>query len=700
MSELRTVKVDGVNIDVPQEFTLLQACEAAGAEIPRFCFHERLSIAGNCRMCLIEVKGGPPKPVASCAQNVRDLRPGPDGAPPEMLTKSKMVIKAREGVMEFLLINHPLDCPICDQGGECDLQDQAMAYGVDGSRFRENKRAVDDKYIGPLVKTTMTRCIHCTRCIRFSAEVAGVPELGATGRGEDMEITTYLEAAMGSELQGNVIDLCPVGALTSRPYEFHARPWELTKTESIDVMDAVGSAIRVDTRGREVMRILPRLNEAVNEEWISDKTRFVWDGLRTQRLDRPYVRRNGRLVPVGWGEALAAVADRVGSLEPRSLGALAGPLAGVEEMFALRELMTRLGVENIDCRPPGSRLDPTRGRASYLFNPTIAGIESADVLLIVGSNPRLEASVLNTRIRKRWRMGDFPIGLIGEPADLTYPMDYLGAGPETLATMASGGGEFAKALASARRPAIVVGQGAISRPDGQDILALAAKIALAGERDEGWIGLAVLHDAAAMVGGLDVGFVPGANGLDAAGMVAAAATGEVEVLFLLGEDGIDMGALGDAFVVYVGSHGDAGANRADVILPAAAYTEKSATYVNTEGRVQMTARAGFAPGEAREDWAILRALSESLGATLPFDSLSALRSELYARHPHFMRIDQIAPGRPEDIAALAAMPGRAGEAPFRSTIADFYLTNPIARASAVMAECSALAAGGTAAAAE
>ncbi len=700
MSELRTVKIDGVDIDLPPGLTLLQACEAAGAEIPRFCFHERLSIAGNCRMCLIEVKGGPLKPVASCAQNVRDLRPGPDGAPPEILTRSKMVTKAREGVMEFLLINHPLDCPICDQGGECDLQDQAMAYGVDGSRFRENKRAVDDKYIGPLVKTTMTRCIHCTRCIRFSAEVAGVPDLGATGRGEDMEITTYLEAAMDSELQGNVIDLCPVGALTSKPYEFHARPWELIKTELIDVMDAVGSAIRVDTRSRVVMRILPRLNEAVNEEWISDKTRFIWDGLKTQRLDRPYLRRDGRLAPAGWGEALAAIADRVRGLAPGSIGALAGPLAGVEEIFALRELMTGLGVDNIDCRPLGSRLDPTRGRASYLFNPTIAGIESADAFLIVGSNPRHEASVLNARIRKRWRMGKLPIGLIGEPADLTYPVDYLGAGPESLAKLAAGEGDFASALASARRPLIVVGQGAISRPDGADILALAAKVALAGERDQGWTGLAVLHDAAAMVGALDVGFVPGANGLDTAGMVAAAATGGIEVVFLLGEDDIDMDALGGAFVVYIGTHGDAGAHRADVVLPAATYTEKSATYVNTEGRVQMTARAGFAPGEAREDWAILRALSDSLGATLPFDSLSALRSQLYARHPHLMRIDEIAPGRPDDVAALAGTAARVGDEPFRGTIADFYLTNPIARASAVMAECSALAAGKSAAAAE
>jgi NADH-quinone oxidoreductase subunit G len=694
------VKVDGIEIEVPAEFTLLQACEAAGAEIPRFCFHERLSIAGNCRMCLVEVKGGPPKPQASCAMAVRDLRPGPNGEPPEMFTKSKMVKKAREGVMEFLLINHPLDCPICDQGGECDLQDQAMAYGVDGSRFHENKRAVEDKYIGPLVRTTMTRCIHCTRCIRFSAEVAGVEDLGATGRGEDMEVTSYLEQAMRSELQGNVIDLCPVGALTSKPYEFHARPWELVKTESIDVMDAVGSAIRVDTRGREVMRILPRLNEAVNEEWISDKTRFIWDGLRTQRLDKPYVRRDGRLEATTWGEAFAAVAAKVKAAKPERIAALAGDLAAVEEIYALRELMTALGVKNLDCREPGDKLDPAAGRASYIFNPTIAGIEQADAILIVGSNPRREAAVLNARIRKRWRMGDsVPIGVVGEAVDLTYPYDYLGAGPQTLVELAGGASAFGTALAEARRPLILIGQGALARPDGPEVLALAARIATAGTRDEGWNGLAVLHTAAARVGALDLGFVPRDGGLDTIGTVAAAATGEIDMLFLLGNDTIDMQALGNAFVVYIGTHGDAGAHRADVILPGAAYTEKSATYVNTEGRVQMTERAAFPPGEGREDWAILRALSEVLGHRLPFDTLAELRVALYAGYPHFMRIDRIAPGTLDEVKALAARGGKVGSQPFHNAIDDFHLTNPIARASAVMAECSALAAGGLATAA-
>src|ERR1700704_2954621 len=466
--------VDGKEIEVPPEYTLLQACEAAGAEIPRFCFQERLSIAGNCRMCLIEVVGMP-KPQASCAMGVRDLPPNRDGTPRIISTRSPMVKKAREGVMEFLLINHPLDCPICDQGGECDLQDQAMAYGVDSSRFRENKRAVEDKYLGALVKTSMNRCIQCTRCVRFATEVAGVPELGAIGRGEDMEITTYLERAMVSELQGNVVDLCPVGALTSKPYAFAARPWELGKTESIDVMDAVGSAIRVDTRGREVMRVLPRLNEDVNEEWISDKTRHVVDGLRVQRLDQPYLRQDGRLGSASWGAAVAAIAARLTGVAHSRIGAIAGDLAALEEMFALKALMTRFGTPHIDCRQEGEALDPTWGRASYLFNATIAGIEQADAILIVGSNPRREAAVLNARIRKRWRAGPWPIGLVGERVDLTYPYQYLGAGPDSLAELAAGRGDFAAALKAAKKPLVLVGAGALARADGAAVLALAAQ---------------------------------------------------------------------------------------------------------------------------------------------------------------------------------------------------------------------------------
>ena len=678
--------VDGTEIDVPPEYTLLQACEAAGAEIPRFCFHERLSIAGNCRMCLIEVVGVP-KPQASCAMGVKDLMPNKDGSPKVLSTRSPMVRKAREGVMEFLLINHPLDCPICDQGGECDLQDQSMAYGVDASRFHENKRAVEDKYLGALVKTSMNRCIQCTRCVRFSAEVAGVPELGATGRGEDMEITSYLEQAMRSELQGNVVDLCPVGALTSKPYAFAARPWELNKTESIDVMDALGSAIRIDTRGSEVMRILPRSNDDINEEWISDKTRHVVDGLRTQRLDQPYVRENGRLRPATWPEAFAAIAGKVAKANPKRMGAIVGDLAAVEEIFALKDVMTRLNVVNLDCRQDGSALDPAWGRAGYLFNATIAGIDAADALLVVDCNPRKEAAVFNARIRKRWRAGAFPIGVIGPKVDLTYTYDYLGAGPETLAAIARH--SFADVLRKAQRPMMLLGAGAVTRGDGAAVASLAAKAALElGAVKDGWNGFCVLHAAASRVGALDLGFVPGQGGLTARQM---AASGTLDILFLLGADEIDIAP--GAFVIYIGTHGDRGASRADVILPGAAYPEKSATYVNTEGRVQMATRASFPPGDAREDWAILRALSDVLKSRLPYDSLAGLRQALYKAHPHLLRVGQITPGDAGAIQKLASLGGTADKAPFGPTVNDFYFTNPIARASAVMAECSAIAQG-------
>ena len=678
--------VDGKEIDVPPEYTLLQACEAAGAEIPRFCFHERLSIAGNCRMCLIEVVGIP-KPQASCAMGVKDLMPNKDGSPKVLSTRSPMVRKAREGVMEFLLINHPLDCPICDQGGECDLQDQSMAYGIDSSRFHENKRAVEDKYLGALVKTSMNRCIQCTRCVRFATEVAGVPELGAIGRGEDMEITTYLEEAMHSELQGNVVDICPVGALTSKPYAFAARPWELDKTESIDVMDALGCAIRIDTRGSEVMRILPRENDDINEEGISDKTRHVVDGLRTQRLDQPYVRENGKLRPASWNQAFAAVAAQVSRTSPKRIGAMVGDLAGVEEIFALKDLMTRLSVGNLDCRQDGSALDPAWGRGSYLFNATIPGIDAADALLIVGSNPRREAAILNARIRKRWRAGKFPVGLIGPKADLTYPYDYLGAGPETLAAVARH--SFADTLRKAERPLVLVGAGALSRGDGAAVASLAAKTAVElGAVKDGWNGYCVLHSAASRAGALDLGFVPGQGGLNARQM---ATYGTLDVLFLLGVDEVDIAP--GAFVIYIGTHGDRGALRADVVLPGAAYPEKSAIYVNTEGRVQMAARASFPPGDAREDWAILRALSDVLKNRLPYDSLSALRQELFKAHPHMMRIGQVTPADAGAIQKLAALGGSVDKAPFGASVADYYFTNAIARCSAVMAECSAIAHG-------
>ncbi|KQT19472.1 NADH dehydrogenase [Methylobacterium sp. Leaf399] len=681
--------VDGTEVDVPADYTLLQACEIAGAEIPRFCFHERLSIAGNCRMCLVELKGAP-KPVASCAYAVKDCRPGPNGEPPEVLTRSGATKKAREGVMEFLLINHPLDCPVCDQGGHCDLQDQAMAYGVDSTRYGENKRAVEEKYIGPLVRTAMNRCIHCTRCVRFLAEVAGVPDLGAIGRGEDMEITSYLESAMGSELQGNVADLCPVGALVHKPQSYQVRPWELSKTESVDVMDAVGCAIRVDARGREVMQIEPRVNEDINEEWISDKTRHAVDGLRTQRLDRPYLRENGRLRPATWAEAFAAIAGRMKGVAPTRVGAIVGDLAGVEEIYALKGLMTSLGVANLDCRQAGEAVDPAWGRASYTLGTTIPGIEEADAILLVGTNPRLEASLLNVRIRKRWRMGPLAVGVIGEAADLTYPHTYLGAGPETLAEIAGGKHSFFEILKGASRPLVIVGMGALARPDGAAILAAAAALAKGiGAVSAEWNGFGVLQTAAARVGALDLGFVPGEGGLTVARMVQANA---LDVLFNLGAD--EVAVEPGAFVVYQGTHGDRGATRADVILPGAAYTEKSATFVNLEGRVQTTNRAGFPPGDAREDWAILRALSDVLGKRLAFDSLNALRRALYADHPHLAGVDAVAPcDAVATVDRLAGLGGEPERTPFVSPIDDFYLTNAIARASRVLAECSKLARG-------
>jgi NADH-quinone oxidoreductase subunit G len=673
--------IDGKLIEVEDGLTLIQACEQAGVEIPRFCYHERLSIAGNCRMCLVEVVGSP-KPIASCAMGVSDLPPNRDGSPKVINTRSPMVKKAREGVMEFLLINHPLDCPICDQGGECDLQDQAMAYGFGGSRFDENKRAVEEKYLGPLIKTHMTRCIHCTRCVRFMTEVAGVEELGAIGRGEDMEITTYLERGLASELSANVNDLCPVGALTHRPWAFIYRPWELSKTESIDVMDAVGSNVRVDARGREVLRILPRNNDAVNEEWISDKTRFVADGLRVQRLDRPYIRKNGRLEPVGWDEALFLVGAKLKGATPNRIAALAGDLAGAEEMFALKDLLSRLGCKNIDCRQDGNKLDPRLGRASYLFNSTIESIEQADAILLVGTNPRLEAALINARIRKRWRQAGVAVGLIGQQADLTYPYEYLGGGPQTLAEVLDGRHSFAGVLEATQRPMVIVGTAAAARADGLAVLSAAARIALAAAegKEPGWSPFNVLHCAAGRVAGLDLGFVPENGALDLMGQ---------DVAYLLGADEIDMKRLGAAFVVYQGSHGDAGAERADVVLPGAAYTEKSATYVNTEGRAQMTARAAFPPGDAKEDWAIVRALSAHVGQRLPYDTLPALRAAMYKEVPALARLDTVEPADIKGVEALAAGGGKLGTEPFGVAIADFYLTNPIARASAVMAELSA-----------
>ena len=661
MPNLKKINIDGLVYEVDAALTLIQACEQAGIEVPRFCYHERLSIAGNCRMCLVEVVGGPPKPTASCAMQVKDLRPGPNGEPPVVKTNSPMVKKAREGVMEFLLINHPLDCPICDQGGECDLQDQAMAYGVDFSRYREAKRASDDLNLGPLVETHMTRCISCTRCVRFTTEVAGITQMGQTGRGEDSEITSYLNQTLDSNLQGNIIDLCPVGALVSKPYAFTARPWELTKTETIDVMDALGSNIRVDTKGREVMRILPRNHDGVNEEWISDKTRFVWDGLRRQRLDRPYVRENGRLRPASWGEALTKAAA---AMQGKKVAGLIGALAPVEAIWALKTLVEGMG-GTLECRTDGARL-PAGNRSAYVGTAAIEDIDTAKRILLIGTNPRVEAPVLNARIRKAWSKGA-DVALIGAAADLTYDYAHLGTGRQALVDLLNDD------LATDGTPGLViVGQGALNEADGEAVLAHAMRICELGD-----CKLLVLHTAASRVGALDLGAVT-EGGLKAA-------TEGAEVIYNLGADETEIAA--GAFVIYQGSHGDRGAHRADIILPGAAYTEEGGLFVNTEGRPQLAVRAGFPPGEAKENWAILRALSAELGAVLPFDSLAALRRHLVAAVPHLGRIDEVAQNEWQPLPMVA--PARAD---FRGAIRDFYLTNPIARASALMAELSANAA--------
>ena len=677
-------KVNGVEVEFEPGMTVLQVAERAGEEIPRFCYHERLSIAGNCRMCLVEVKPGPPKPQASCAL------PAAEGQ--EIFTDTPMVKKAREGVMEFLLINHPLDCPICDQGGECDLQDQAMGYGRDGSRYAENKRAVEEKYMGPTIRTYMTRCIQCTRCVRFVSEIAGVSDIGMISRGEDAEITTYLEKAVGSELSGNVNDLCPVGALTHRPWAFNYRPWELKKTETIDVHDALGSNIRADSRGAEVMRVLPRVHEGINEEWLSDKSRYAVDGLMRQRLDRPYVRIDGKLQQASWADALGAVAARIEATSPDRVGVIAGDLQDAESMKAALDLFTALGSPNIDCRQDGAIIGGG-AREGWLFNSTLAGIEDADVVLLIGTNPRLEAPLLNTRLRKSWLAGKMRIGVIGEKADLTYPYTHLGSGPAHISQLDR---DFADLLKGAQRPAVIVGMGGLARPDGAAILKAAAALASQyGVVRDGWNGFNVLHTAAARVGGLDMGFVPAAGGKSAQEMVRK---GALDVLFLLGADEIDTSDSG-AFKVYLGTHGDAGAHGADVILPGAAYTEKPGLYVNTEGRVQMAERAIFPKGEAKEDWAILRALSERLGRTLPYDTHAALRAKLMNDHPTFGQVDYVAGGAALDLASLGA-DGKLTEKSFKSPIRDFYLTNPIARASVTMAECSAAASGATKMAAE
>ena len=671
--------IDGHEIEVPAGTSILQAAEQIGIEVPRFCYHDRLSVPANCRMCLVQVKNAP-KPVASCAM--------PCGDNMEVLTNSEAVHKARKGVMEFLLINHPLDCPICDQGGECDLQDQAMAYGFDRTRYEENKRAVEDKEFGPLINTSMTRCIHCTRCIRFASEIAGVPELGATGRGEHMEITTYVEAAIQSELSGNLVDVCPVGALTSKPYAFTARPWELRKNDSVDVMDAVGSSIRVDVRGGEVMRVLPRLNEDVNEEWISDKTRFAYDGLKRQRLDKPYMKVNGKLQAVSWDDAFKAIAAKMKATSGDRMAAIAGDLCDAESMLALKRLMNNLGSQNTECRQDGAFLNAS-ARGSYLFNSTIAGIEQADLIILVGTNPRLEAPMVNARIRKAWLKGKLKIVSVGTSYDLTYPVQNLGSSSLILEQLADGRHEFSETLKAAQKPMIILGTGALSRGDSSAVQAAARRIAQTHNMvrdggDDAWNGYNVLHTAAARVAGLDMGFVPPQGGMN--DILNASQNGQIDVLYLLGADEFDTAQIGaNTFVIYQGHHGDRGAHRADVILPGCAYTEKHGTYVNMEGRAQYGRKAGAAPGDAREDWAIIRALSDYINGGLDYISIADVRRDLASVAPSFQKIDHLV--RADWHGTEFGAAGPIELAPFQSPVGNFYMTNPICRASVTMAKC-------------
>ena len=666
-----TLTIDGIEVEVEGGTTVLQACEAAGVEIPRFCFHERLSISGNCRMCLVEMERAP-KLIASCAM--------PAGEGMVIHTNNERVKRGRAGVLEFTLINHPLDCPVCDQGGECDLQDQYLYYSGDDNRYEEGRRIVSKDDFGPLVKTVMTRCIHCTRCVRFADEIAGVPALGGIGRGDHMEITTYLEQPFASELSGNVVDLCPVGALTNKPYAFSARPWELKSTETIDVHDAMGASIRADARGSEVMRFLPRIHEDVNEEWISDKTRHAVDGLKYNRLDTPYVRKDGKLQPASWDEAFDVIAAKV---KGKKIAGLVGDLCDLESMYALKGLLKSLDSTTIDCRQDGAKYGgklPAKNRVEYLFNSGIAGIDDADDCLLVGTNPRKEAAVLNIRMRYLSKRG--AVAVVGQVENLTYPVDHLGDTAKALEDLLAGKSDFAKTLKAAKKPMIILGSGAVSQKDGAAILKLAHDIAdKYGMIKKDWNGFNILHHAASRVGAMDLGLVT-KGGVE--GILDGAASGDIEVVFNLGADEIDTSRLEKAFVIYQGSHGDEGVKQADVILPGCAYTEKPGTYVNMEGRVQIASRAIFGPGEAREDWAIIRALSERLGSVLPYDSIAELRAKMVAEHPQFLHVDE----PPKETWVDFGVAGKVSAGPITNLIDDFYQTNPIARSSKVMADCS------------
>ena len=671
-----TLTIDGQTVTVEEGSTLIQACEQLGIEIPRFCYHSRLKVAGNCRMCLVEVEKFP-KLVASCSQPALDNM--------TIHTKSSVVSKAREGIMEFLLINHPLDCPICDQAGECDLQDQAMQYGKGSSRYKEEKRAVVNKDFGPLISTHMTRCIHCTRCVRFITDVAGVGDLGAAYRGENMEIATYVEKAIASELSGNIIDLCPVGALTSKPYAFKARSWELEKTESIDVLDAVGSNIRIDSRGLDVMRILPRLNEDINEEWISDKTRFAYDGLKKQRLEYPYIKKNGKLIKASWSEAFTVITNKLKDLSAKEIAAIAGDLIDVEAMLVLKDLWHSLGSHNLDSRQYHEKLEPNN-RADYLFNTTIAGIERSDFCLIIGANPRKEAAILNARIKKTQVDSNLKVALIGAEVDLTYKYEYLGNDLKILEEILKGKHEIAAQLKQAKNPMIILGNQVITLDDGAEIITLAKLIAEKYEIiSKDWNGFNILHTAASRVGGLDIGFVPTKDGFNLSQILKYTEKGKLKLVYLLGADEIDLTKLKNTFVIYQGHHGDKAAHIADVILPGCAYTEKDATYVNLEGRVQRTYRAVHAPGEAKLDWQILLELSKCLEKDLGYKNLSEIRNAMVKHAALFANINAIA----DSSFVINKREFNCDSRKINYKNSNYYLTDPICRASVTMSKCAA-----------
>ena len=672
-----TIKVNDKDYQVPKGVTLIQALEYAGFEIPRFCYHDRLSVAGNCRMCLVEMIGGPPKPIASCATSVAEGM--------KIRTDSQMVKKAREGVMEFLLINHPLDCPICDQGGECDLQDQAMSYGKNVSSYNEPKRAVTNKEFGPLISTTMTRCIHCTRCIRFAEEVAGTPVIGSIGRGEDMEVSTYVGKTINSEMSGNLVDICPVGALTSKPYAFKARPWELEKTESIDVHDACGSNIRIDSRAREVVRVLPVLNEDINEEWIGDKTRFSYDGLTRQRLDRPFVKVKGKFEEISWERIMQVISENIKAAKSKKthrIAALAGDLVDVESAYLLKKIMQSLGSASYDCRPENSVLKNIY-RSDYIFNTEIANVENADLCLLIGVNPRSEAAILNNRILKAVNHNNCVVGYIGEKVNLNYDFVDLGSSSSVLEQLANNSHEFCKELNKAKNPIIIVGEGALCRQDSNAIMKYAKIISenyniISDEK----CNFNILHNAAGRVGAIDVGFLPEKSGLDTKDMMKFGEIGEIDILFLLGYDQPNIAKVKNAITIYIGSHGDHGAQNADIILPAAAYTEKSSIYVNTEGRVQSTNKAVPVVGEAKEDWEILNEILFQITDT-KFYNKNELYQEIFSKFPHLNDRENLLKEN-----KLSDYVGQLSTKLFEHFVRNYYMTNPISRSSTIMANCT------------